>query len=117
MYCLMNSQLSLKQRKQFSFCHRASPPGSDAIHAEMDRAGGQLIAEKFTALFHCMWRKEATPQELKDASIIHLYKRKGNAQVCDNYRRVSLLSITGNKLTNILLISPNEHLEQAGILP
>ena len=25
MYCLMNSQLSLKQRKQFSICHRPRP--------------------------------------------------------------------------------------------
>ena len=29
--------------------------------------------------------KEAIPQEIKDASIIHLYKRKGNPQVCDNH--------------------------------
>ena len=44
------------------------------------------MAEKQTELFHCMWRKEAIPQEFKDASIIHLYKRKGNPQVCDNHR-------------------------------
>ena len=29
----------------------------------------------------------------KDASIIHLYKRKGNPQVCDNHRGISLSSI------------------------
>ena len=28
-----------------------------------------------------MWRKEAIPQELKDAYKIHLYKQKGNPQV------------------------------------
>ena len=43
------------------------------------------MAEKLTVLFHCMWRKEAILQEFKDASIIHLYKRKGNPQVCDNH--------------------------------
>ena len=99
------------------FLSSGKPPGSDALHAEMHRAGGQLIAEKLTVLFHCMQRKEATPQELKDASMIHLYKRKGSAQVCDHHRRISLLSIAGKILTNILLIRPNEHLEQAGILP
>ena len=52
------------------------------------------MAEKLTELFHCMWRKEAIPQEFKDASITHLYKRKGNPQVCDN----SLLSIAGRVL-------------------
>ena len=61
------------------------------------------MAEKLTELFHCMWRKEAIPQEFKDASIIHLYKRKGNPQVCDNHRGISLLSIAGKILAKILL--------------
>ena len=28
----------------------------------------------------CMWRKESIPHEFKDASIVNLYKRKGNPQ-------------------------------------
>ena len=53
-------------------------------------AGGIL-----TELFHCMWKKEAIPQEYKDACIIHLYKRKGNPQVFENHRGISLISIAG----------------------
>ena len=55
-------------------------PGSDAIHvpAEIYKAGGLPVAEKLTELFHIMWR--AIPQEFKDATIIHLFKRKGNPQ-------------------------------------
>ena len=58
------------------------------------------MAEKLTELFHCMWRKEAIPQEFEDASIIHLYMRKGNPQVtvCDNHKDISLLSIAGKIL-------------------
>ena len=37
---------------------------------------------------HCIWRKKAIPQEFEDAFIIHLYKRKGNPQVCDNHRGI-----------------------------
>ena len=59
--------------------------GSDAIPAEIYKAGGPPVAEKLTELFHIMWRKEAIPQEFKDATIIHLFKRKGNLQVCDNH--------------------------------
>ena len=55
--------------------------------------GGLPMAEKLTELFQCLWRKEAIPHDFKDASIIHLYKRKGNPQVCDNHRGISLLSI------------------------
>ena len=65
----------------------------------------------------CMWRKEAIPQDFKDASIIHLYKRKGNPQVCDNHRGISLLSIAGKILAKILLNRLNAHLDQAGLIP
>ena len=74
--------------------------------------GGLPMAEKFTELFHYMWRKEAIPQEFKDASIIHLYKRKGNPQVYDNHRGISLLSIAGKLLAKILLNRLNVHLDQ-----
>ena len=79
--------------------------------------GGLPMAEKLTELFHCMWRKEAFPQEFKDASIIHLYKRKGNPLVCDNHRGISLLSIAGKILAKILLNRLNDHLYQKGLIP
>ena len=60
-------------------------------------------------LFHIMWRKEAVPQEFKDATIIHLFKRKGNPQVCDNHRGISLLSIVGK-----ILAGPTESIEWKG---
>ena len=75
------------------------------------------MAEKLTELFQCMWRMEAIPQDFKDASIIHLYKRKGNPQVCDNHRGISLLSIAGKILAKILLNRLNEHLDQARLIP
>ena len=64
-----------------------------------------------------MWRKEAIHQELKDATIIHLFKRKGNPQVCDNHRGISLLSVAGKILARVLLNRLNEHLERSGLLP
>ena len=70
------------------------------------------MAGKLTELFQCMWRKEAIPQYFKDASIIHLYKRKGNPQVCDNH-----LSIAVKILAKILLNRLNAHLDQAGLIP
>ena len=75
-------------------------PGADAIPAKLYNAGGLPIAEEPTKLFQCMWRKEAIPQDFKNASIIHLYKRKGNPKVCDNRRSISLLSIAGKILIN-----------------
>ena len=63
------------------FLSSGNAPGSDAMPAEINKAGVQSMAEKLTELFHCMWRNEAIPQEFKVASILYLYKRKGNAPV------------------------------------
>ena len=89
--------------------------GSDAIPAEIYKAGGIPVAKKM--LFHIMWRKEAIPQEFKDASIIHLFKRKGNPQLCDNHRGISLLSVAGKVLARVFLNRLNEHLEQSRLPP
>ena len=74
------------------------------------------MAETLTELFQSIWRKEAIPQDFKDASIIHLYKRKGNPQVCDNHRGISLLSNMG-RYWQILLNRLNAHRDQAELIP
>ena len=61
-----------------------------------------------------MWGEEVIPQQLKDASIIRLYKN-GNRQLCDNYRGISLLAIAGTILARVRL-NLIIHLEQ-GLLP
>ena len=50
-------------------------------------------------------------------SIIHLYKRKGNPQVCDNHRGISLLCIAGKILTKIMLDRLNVYFDQKGLIP
>lgn len=87
-------------------------PGSDAIPAEIYKSGGPMLTEKLTELFVSCWNKRTLPQEFKDASIVHLYKRKGNRQSCDNHRGISLLSIAGKILARVLLNRLIKHLEQ-----
>nr|VZI33700.1 unnamed protein product [Spirometra erinaceieuropaei] len=91
-------------------------PGSDAIPAEVYKHGGPPLMDHLTALFQEMWRQGEVPQDFKDATIVHLYKRKGNRQVCDNHRGISLLNIAGKIFARILLNRLNNHLEQ-GLLP
>ena len=96
------------------WCGKA--PGADAIPAEIYKAGGPVMLGKLTELFRSMWEEGAIPQQLKDASIVHIYKRKGNRQSCDNHRGISLLSIAGKILARVLLNRLLQHLEQ-GLLP
>lgn len=91
-------------------------PGSDAIPAEVYKVGGPVLLQKLTELFQSFWKQRSIPQEFRDASIVHLYKRKGNRQVCDNHHGISLLSTAGKVLARILLNRLITHLEQ-GLLP
>ncbi|KAL8584826.1 hypothetical protein ACOMHN_037531 [Nucella lapillus] len=60
-------------------------PGPDAIPAEVYKTGGEIIRNQLTSLFQSMWKQEHLPQEFRDATIVHIYKRKGNRQSCDNH--------------------------------
>ena len=104
-------------RKAIQHLSSGKARGTDAIPVEVYKAGRLPMAEKLTELFHCILRKEAIPQDFKDASIIHLYKRNGKPQVCDNHRSISVLSIAGKILAKILLNRLNAHLDQAGLIP
>ena len=86
-------------------------PGSDSIPAEIYKEGGSALTAKLHQLFLLIWQHETLPQDFKDASIIHLYKRKGNRKVCNNHRGISLLSIAGKVLARVLLNRLIDHLE------
>ena len=87
-------------------------PGSDSLPAEIYKAAGPSTISKLTELFQDMWEEGKIPQDLKDANIVHIYKRKGNCRSCDNHRGISLLSIAGKILARVLLNRLLGHLEQ-----
>ena len=106
----------LETQKAICLLSSGKAPGSDSIPAEVYKEGGSALTEKLHQMFLLMWQQETIPQEFKDASIIHLYKQKGNHQVCDNHRGISLLFIAGKILARILLNRLTTHFDQ-GLLP
>ena len=82
----------------------------------MFKSGGPALLTKLTELFKSFWDNETLPQEFKDATIVHIYKKKGNKRSCDNHRGISLLAIAGKILARVLLDHLLKHLEQ-GHLP
>ncbi|VDL92810.1 unnamed protein product [Schistocephalus solidus] len=87
-------------------------PDSDVIPTEICKHGGPQLVSRLTVLFQKMWHRGQFPQDFKYATIAHLYKKKGNRQLCDNQRRISLLNIAGKIFVCILLHCLNAHLEQ-----
>ncbi|VDM01546.1 unnamed protein product [Schistocephalus solidus] len=91
-------------------------PGSVAIPPKVYKHGGPRQMAELTTIFLEMWRQGQVPQDFKDATILHLYKRQKNGQLCDNHRGISMLNIAGKIFARILLNNFNGHLEQS-LLP
>ena len=90
----------LEIQKAIRLLSSGKAPGSDSIPAEVYKEGGSALTDKLHQLFLLMWQQETIPQEIKDASTIHLYKRGNCSKI----------------LARILLNRLITHLDQ-GLLP
>ena len=106
----------IKNKKPSSITHNGKAADEDVSPADVCKAGRLPLAEKLTELFHCMWRKEAIPQEFKDAFIIHLFKKKENPQTCDNQRGISLIATAGKILDKLQFNRLSIHLGQTTLV-
>ena len=76
--------------------------GIDSIRAEMLKADLSTATRVLTYLFDTIWDKETIPSDWGKGLIIKIPK-KGNLQVCDNWRGITLLSIPSKVFCRILL--------------
>ncbi|XP_053887204.1 uncharacterized protein LOC128838801 [Malaclemys terrapin pileata] len=83
---------------------------ADEIQAYADRNDYKQFYEALNTLYG--------PQSSGSFPLLNsdVYKRKGNRQVCDNHRGISLLSTVGKVLARVLLNRLITHLEK-GLLP
>jgi len=77
--------------------------GKDGIPAEVYKALRGEALQAFLSVLASIWEEEDMPSELRDASIVALYKNKGTRAACGNYRGISLLSIAGKILARVML--------------
>ena len=75
-------------------------PGPDGIAANIYQYGGDTLTTCMYQLFIKLWEAAVLPQDLKDASIMNIYKDKRD---CNNYHCISLLSVAGKWLAKIIL--------------
>nr|VZH99289.1 unnamed protein product [Spirometra erinaceieuropaei] len=66
--------------------------GADAIPTDVYRHNSPP-ATASAELFPEVWCQGSVPQNVKDATIVHLYTRKEDGQLCDNLRTISFLNI------------------------
>lgn len=85
-------------------------PGSDGIHPEIIKRGGQKLLRTLCSIIQNAWTTATVPQDWKDAQLVTIFK-KGDRRLCGNYRGISLLSIPGKVFARVLLNRLTSHAE------
>ena len=82
-------------------CRKAA--GSDGIPVEVYKTDDPLLVDHLLAIFEKVWHEQVVPADLKNSTIVNIFKNKGDRATCGNYRGISLLSIAGKILSRVLL--------------
>ena len=75
--------------------------GGNGILPEMIKCGGTECFEHMLELFQEVWKEQHVPAGWRDALIVPIPK-KGDLTMCDNWRGISLLDVTGKVFARIL---------------
>ena len=76
--------------------------GADNVPAELVQAGGEAMISALLTICNKIWQTEEWPTPWTQSLIITLPK-KGNLQLCQNYRTISLISHPSKVMLKILL--------------
>ena len=68
--------------------------GPDELPVEVWKCIGKMGITFWTRLFNRLLIGERMPEEWKRSVLIQIYKNKGDAQCCGNYRGIKLMSHT-----------------------
>ena len=78
-------------------------PSSNGIPPEVIKSGKSALFEPLHDLLCLCWKERAVPQDMRDATIITLYKNKGDRSYFNNYRGISLMGIVSKVFARVLL--------------
>uniref|UniRef100_A0A8C9WDN1 Reverse transcriptase domain-containing protein n=1 Tax=Scleropages formosus TaxID=113540 RepID=A0A8C9WDN1_SCLFO len=78
-------------------------PGQDGILPEVIKCARDTLLQPPHELLCQCWEEGVVPQDMRDATIVTLYKNKGERSDCNNYRGISLLSVTGKLFAEVVL--------------
>ncbi|XP_068707859.1 uncharacterized protein [Montipora foliosa] len=70
-------------------------PGEDGIPPEIIKCGKSALLQPLHELLCLCWREGKVPLDMRDSSIVTLYKCKGDCSDYNNYWGISLLSEEG----------------------
>ncbi|KFV73012.1 hypothetical protein N308_11270, partial [Struthio camelus australis] len=89
--------------------------GPDGMHPRVLRELADVIARPLSILLERSWRSGEVPEDWKKASLTPVFQ-KGKKEEPGNYRPVSLPSIPGKVMEQLLLEVITKHLEDKKVI-
>jgi len=89
--------------------------GPDGMHPRVLRELADVIAEPLSIIFERSWRTEQMPEDWRKANVTPVFK-KGKKEDPGNYRPVSLTSIPGMVMEQLILEVINKQVEEKKVI-
>ncbi|CAM5075120.1 unnamed protein product [Natator depressus] len=89
--------------------------GPDALHPRELKELADVIAEPLAIIFENSWQLGEVPDDWKKANVVPIFK-KGKKEDPGNYRPVSLSSVPGKIMEQVLKESILKHLEERKVI-
>ncbi|CAM4640080.1 unnamed protein product [Lepidochelys kempii] len=89
--------------------------GLDALHPRVLKELADVIAEPLAIIFENLWQSGEIPDDWKKANVVPIFK-KGKKEDPGNYRPVSLTSVPGKIMEQVLKESILKHLEERKVI-
>ncbi|KFV78754.1 hypothetical protein N308_01132, partial [Struthio camelus australis] len=89
--------------------------GPDGMHPQVLRELADVIARPLSIIFERSWRSGEVPEDWKKANVTPLFQ-KGKKEEPGNYRPVSLTSILGKVMEQLILEVLTKHLEDKKVI-
>ncbi|GAB0210344.1 mitochondrial enolase superfamily member 1 [Grus japonensis] len=89
--------------------------GPDGMHLRVLRELADVITVPLSIIFERSWRTGEVPEDWRKASVTPVFK-KGRKEDPGNYRPVSLTSIPGKVMEQLILGVVNKHVEEKKVI-